>query len=70
MHCKTLPFGPTKRYWRGEEVVIDLIFEGDRLTVGVASPVGPDGKPDDSVPVQIVPMDESFLDRIRRLLHL
>ncbi len=53
--------------WWGDEVVIDISFEGDRLAVGVAYPVGPYGRPELSAPIQIVPI-ESFLDRIRRWL--
>ena len=57
--------GATERLWGGQEVEIILVFKRDRLFGGVASPPGQHAVGH----VERVPMDETFLDRIRRLLH-
>jgi hypothetical protein len=54
----------TDRFWWGEDVVISLSFDVDRLWAGHAFP------PDFITRhVEYIRPHESFLDRIRRLLH-
>jgi len=58
----------TNKCWRGHEVVISATFVHDRLHSARAVP--PDPQNPDTVHREYAPPDESFLDRIRRWLHL
>jgi hypothetical protein len=58
--------GGTGRWWRGEEVDIELVFDADRVLFGVASSQWKYGRPR----IEYIRPAESFLDCIRRWLHL
>ena len=55
----------TTRIWQGEGIAVCLIFGGDRLRYGIAG----SRSPGENL-IEGLRTDESFLDRIRRWLHL
>jgi hypothetical protein len=56
----------TIRSWQGDKVEIELAFPDDVLAGGAANSTPQDNE----LKCEFLDKDESFLDRIRRLLHL
>ncbi len=63
--------GCTMRLWSSEELEISLVFDNaNRLLLNATVSPPPPARAIRSDYVEVIPSDESFLDRIRRWLHM
>ena len=60
--------GSTRRLWRSQEVVIELVLVADRVESGAAFPPAFTGEGFNIGPLENISTEASLLDRIRRWL--